>query len=217
MTALSLLMAFWALATVSCDQLATVVVTFMDDLPVSVGNGTDASAPTAATVPDNVPGVVLVADLGFLGEAVYSATDAGQDADDLCELIMMRHNVETCEPDTTASIDQTALPNDPLVPRQGYLNTTNTVALWQEGVFGNRNVKIGVIDTGVDLGNPDILPSLWTNPDPGRDAVPGALHCASFLQGQASGDCQDMNNHGTFVAGALFHPPLATVWPTSEH
>lgn len=173
--------------------LTTVIVTFVDNLPVGVGNGTDASAPTASITPHDVPGVTLVADLGYLGEAVYRGTTAEQDVDVLCDLIMTYENVETCEADSTSTIDQTAMPNDPLIAEQTYLNLTNTVALWQQKVFGNRNVKIGVIDTGVDLGNPDLAPSLWTNPSPSTDAVNGALHCASFLNGNSSGNCLDLN------------------------
>lgn len=170
-----------------------MIVTFVDNLPVSVGNGTDASAPTAIITPHDVPGVTLVADLGYLGEAVYRGTSEDQDADDLCDLIMTYENVETCEPDSSSSIDQTVTPNDPLLSQQTYLNLTNTVALWQQKVFGNRNVKIGVIDTGVDLNNPDLAPSLWTNPSPSTDSVSGSLHCASFLNGNSSGSCLDQN------------------------
>ena len=191
------------MASLTFCESATVIVTFVDDLPISVGNGSDASAPTAQIAPHDVPGAQLVADLGYLGAAVYRSTGLSEDADALCDLIMLYANVETCEPDSTSTIDQTAFPNDPAYGRQRYLNTTNTVALWQEGIFGNKNVKIGVIDTGVDLSNPDIAASLWTNPDVSSDEVPGALHCASFLQGKASGDCQDGNNHGTFVAGMI--------------
>ena len=44
------------------NTLATVLVTFSSDLPVSVGIG-NSSGPTPQIVPDDVPGVTLVADL----------------------------------------------------------------------------------------------------------------------------------------------------------
>ena len=194
------------LALMLADARAvTVIVTFTDNLPVSVGNGTDASAPTPQVAPVNIPGVTLVADLPFLGEAIYSSVDPDVDYDTVCDLIMMRENVETCEPDSGTILDQTATPNDPNYSQQTYLNTTNTVGLWQQGVFGNRNVRIGIIDSGVDLANPDLLPSLWTNPNTGDDGsgAPGDTRCASFLGGVGSGDCQDQQGHGTWVAGAI--------------
>jgi len=178
-------------------SLSTVIVTFVDDLPVNVGNGTDASAPTPEVAPHDIPGVTLIANLPFLGEAIYRGTTEEQDADDLCDIIMSYQNIETCEPDTGTVLDQSipdATPNDPDYLAQTYLNTTNTISLWQQGLFGNRNVKIGIIDTGVDLQNPDIFPSLWTNPSTNdNSAVPNDLHCASFLNGVASGNCSDGN------------------------
>ena len=191
--------------------LQTVLVTFVDNLPVSVGNGSDASAPTPQIAPHAIPGVTLVSNIPALGIAIYRGTRPDQDSDELCDLIMTYRNVETCEPDSDTTIDQTALPNDPVYPAQTYLNTTGTVALWQQNVFGNRNVRIGVIDTGVDLQNADIIPSLWTNTaekagdvDNDGDGVPGDVHCASFLGGTASGNCEDGSGHGSWVAGA-FH------------
>lgn len=185
------------------SSLATVLVTFSSDLPVSVGVG-NSSAPTPQIVPDNVPGVTLVADLPYLGEAVYRASSPQQDVDDVCDLVMMYRNVETCEPDSSTILDQTAQPNDPAYPQQTYLNTTNVVGLWQQKVFGNPAVRIGIIDSGVDLNNPDVVPSLWTNPNPGDDdGVPDDLHCASFLGGVASGNCTDSNGVSLLSIGLL--------------
>ena len=186
----------------------TVIVTFMDDLPVSVGsNDSDVATPQVAP---EVAGVDLVANLPLLGEAIYRGTNDSQDADDICDLLMTAVNIETCEPDSQGGIDQTSNPNDPAYPGQTYLNTTGIGTLWQQNIFGNKKVRIGIIDTGVDLTNPDILPSLWTNPseqpngkDNDGDGVPEDVHCASFLNGVASGDCTDGNSHGTWVTGAI--------------
>ena len=181
------------------ESLTTVLVTFVEDLPISVGAG-NSSAPSPSVVPVAIPGVTLVADLPFLGEAIYRGTRPDQQVDDVCDLIMFHRDVETCESDTGGSIDQTAQPNDPAYPQQSYLNTTGVVGLWQQNVFGNPSVRIGIIDSGVDLNNPDILPSLWTNPneqdngkDNDNDGVPADVHCASFLGGVASGNCSDSN------------------------
>lgn len=190
------------LCMVAVASCTTVIVTFTDNLPVSVGNHSDASAPTPQVAPRSIPEVTLVSDLPFLGEAIYKGNDPDADAEEVCDIIMMYANVETCEGDGTVGLHQpttTASPNDPSYSSQTYLNTTNTVGLWQQGVFGNRNVRIGIIDSGVDLGNTDLAPSLWTNPDP-NDSM---ARCASFLNGNGTGDCQDQQGHGTWVAGAI--------------
>lgn len=181
----------------------TVIVTFSEDPPVNVGNSTDAAVSAPAVAPTEVPGVQLVAVLPFLGEAVYRGTREDQDFEDVCDAVMMHDNVETCEPDSGTVLDQTAVPNDPSYPQQDYLNTTGVVALWQQSVFGSPAVRVGIIDSGVDLGNQDLMPSLWTNPAPGSAGVPGDVHCASFLNGDASGNCSDGVGHGTWVAGAV--------------
>lgn len=171
--------------------LSTVIVTFVDNLPIDVGNGTDASGAAPDVAPSDIPGVRLVMDLPYLGEAIYQGLSDSQDADDICDAVMMHRNIETCEPDSTGGIDQgTANPNDPVYPEQTYLNTTNVVSVWQQNIFGNKNVRIGIIDSGVDLYNPDIAASLWTNPSADNS---GQVHCASFLNGIASGNCTDAN------------------------
>lgn len=177
-----------------------MVVTFGEDPTVGVGNSTDAAVPAPAAVPADIPGVTLVAALPFLGEAVYRGTREEQDEEELCDVIMQHAAVETCEGDAGTVLDQTARPNDPDYPSQGYLNTTGVVGLWQQNVFGSPQVRVGIVDTGVDLANPDLAPSLWTNPSPGPD---GDLHCASFLSGVFTGNCTDSNGHGTWVAGAV--------------
>lgn len=180
---------------VACASASsTVIVTFMDDLPVGVGNGSDSSQATAPVAGDDIPGVRLVADLPYLGEAIYEGLSDSQDVDDVCDVVMMYRNIETCEPDSSGTIDQISTPNDLAYPAQAYLNTTGVVTLWQQNIFGNKNIRIGIIDSGVDLLNPDLAPSLWTNPNPDdNDGVPDDVHCASFIGGVASGNCSDMN------------------------
>lgn len=195
------------LLTLSHVEATKVIVTFATDLPVSVGYQ-NSSAPTPSVVPALIPNVTLVADLPYLGEAIF---ESDMDVDETCDTIMMYQNIETCEPDSTASIGQTtATPNDPDYPQQTYLNTTGVVGLWQQQLFGNQAVRIGVIDSGVDLNSSELVPSLWTNPnemnngaDNDNDGVPGDVHCASFINAVASGDCSDENGHGSFVSGEI--------------
>jgi subtilisin family serine protease len=78
--------------------------------------------------------------------------------------------------------------NDPLFAKQWALDQINAPEAWARGVKG-AGVTIAVVDTGVDLGHPDLSAKLVA----GTDVV------------GSNGDCpagpQDENGHGTHVAG----------------
>jgi subtilisin family serine protease len=78
--------------------------------------------------------------------------------------------------------------NDPLFAKQWALDQINAPEAWARGVKG-AGTTIAVVDTGVDLGHPDLSSKIV----PGTDIV------------ASNGDCpagpQDENGHGTHVAG----------------
>jgi subtilisin family serine protease len=82
-----------------------------------------------------------------------------------------------------------------------------TESAWRQTT--GADVTVAVIDSGVDLGHPDLSPNLWTNPgevpgngvdDDGNGYVDD-VHGYDFVGGD--GDPQDENGHGTHVAGII--------------
>lgn len=65
----------------------------------------------------------------------------------------------------------------------------NVVPVWNEGITGNRSVKVAVIDTGIDYTHPDLLGN--------ADSVNGW----NFITNTAGG--MDDHNHGTHCAGTI--------------
>jgi thermitase len=75
---------------------------------------------------------------------------------------------------------------------------------------GNKNILVGIIDTGVDYNHPDLKDNIWTNPgeiagngidDDGNGFVDD-IHGWNFA-GVSNNDPMDDNEHGTHVAGTI--------------
>jgi subtilisin family serine protease len=98
-------------------------------------------------------------------------------------------------------------PTDPLFGRQWALRSARVRGAWLSTVGGE--VPVAVLDSGVDLSNPDLAPNLWTN----RDELPGNgvdddrngfiddLHGADTVGWD--GDPSDGLGHGTAVASVI--------------
>jgi serine protease len=82
--------------------------------------------------------------------------------------------------------------NDPLFARQWGLRQIKAPGAWSRGARG-KGVTIAVVDSGVDLGHPDLKAKLR----PGVDLVKNA----DGLSGPGCPGPQDENGHGTHVAG----------------
>jgi subtilisin family serine protease len=78
-------------------------------------------------------------------------------------------------------------PNDPLLGRQWGLTQIKAAGAWSRGALG-AGTTIAIVDTGVDLNHPDLRDKLLPGVDMVSDetCTPGA---------------QDLNGHGTHVAG----------------
>jgi len=103
-------------------------------------------------------------------------------------------------------------PNDPEFSRQWGLAKINAPAAW-DAITAAVTLTIAMLDTGMDLGHPDLASQLWTNPDeiPGNgldDDANGKIddvHGWRFYQAANSPAedalIQDDFGHGTHVAG----------------
>lgn len=82
--------------------------------------------------------------------------------------------------------------NDPLFAKQWGLGQIKAPGAWSRGARG-KGVTIAIVDSGVDLGHPDLRAKLR----PGVDLV----RSGDGLSGPGCSGPQDENGHGTHVAG----------------
>ncbi|KKW34076.1 MAG: peptidase S8 and S53, subtilisin, kexin, sedolisin [Parcubacteria group bacterium GW2011_GWA2_53_21] len=108
-------------------------------------------------------------------------------------------------------------PNDPLLDRLWYLDRIHASDAW-ETTTGHDGVVVAVLDSGVDLGHPDIEANVWLNEDEisgnGLDDDGNGrkddVHGWDFVDGDADPNPEDAIpfdpsavSHGTLVAGII--------------
>jgi subtilisin family serine protease len=96
------------------------------------------------------------------------------------------------------------VPNDPRYPSQSTLQASASGAIQASTAWGttigSRDVVVGVLDSGVDTGHPDLVGNLWSN----RRGI-GACPYGTNGYDALANSCrpEDDNGHGTHVAGIV--------------
>jgi len=120
-------------------------------------------------------------------------------------------------PDGVASVEADlplwqadAVPNDPLYGSEWGLPAIGAPSAWDVSV-GASNVIVAVVDTGVDIGHPDLAGHIWTNPldppngvDDDHDGYVDDYRGYDFVHNDGSVyDPADGDRHGTHVSGTI--------------
>lgn len=116
----------------------------------------------------------------------------------------------------TAVKASAVVPNDPQFTRQwGLDNPVTGVDINAENAWpvttGNPSNIVAIIDSGIDLNNPDFSGRLWTNPgevpgnglDDDHDGYADDVHGWNFLNGNNDLSDDDTDSHGTHVSGIV--------------
>lgn len=88
----------------------------------------------------------------------------------------------------------------------------NVLPLWAQGHMGNRNIKVAVIDTGIEWSHPDLAGNLFTNAGESGDKAENGVdddgngfiddtHGWNFVSNTRNSN--DDHSHGTHCAGTI--------------
>lgn len=123
--------------------------------------------------------------------------------------------VEYAEPN--ARYEMAILPNDPEYSKQWHLSQIGAPTAWEK-TTGSEDVVVAVLDTGVDINNPDLKDNIWTNVletpgngiDDDRNGYIDDVHGWNFIEDgndprpqPGIGATTAGINHGTMVAGII--------------
>ena len=127
-----------------------------------------------------------------------------------------RHDVRYAEPDWIGHAD--GIPDDPKFARQWALRNTGASVFGVAGVpgaderavpawdvtTGSPAIVVGITDTGIDYGHPDLAANVWSNPG-GINGCPAGTPGFNVLNGTCDPMDDDVayGGHGTHVAGII--------------
>ncbi len=142
-------------------------------------------------------------------DKIFSLQFSGDfDTEKLCGILEKEKSVVWAEPDYYGKLAG-FVPNDPRYSEQWYLNNIGMENAWalQEGASG---VLVAVIDNGITLNHPELLNSVWTNPDETENGIDddGDGFVDDIHGWDFGGNDNDVSHdaaffHGTQVAGII--------------
>ncbi len=112
---------------------------------------------------------------------------AGLDENTYSQQLMATGLYQYAEPNWIAF--PIATPNDPLFPQQWHHAMMHCEEAWNT-TTGSQSIIVAVTDTGIDVNHPDLI----------ANRVPG-YHAPSNTPEALGGPIEDINGHGTHVAG----------------
>ncbi len=221
-----------ACATALALLAATAATTLHDTAPAPPP--ASAAAPAKAAPAGSLTTLTVRARFGQLDAVTWLAASRGYDvarrSDDLnaLQVKVSPDAVQRAVTDFARSgavlysepsyrMAATDAPADPLYARQqDYLVPVNAPKAW-DIEQGDPSVIVAVLDTGADLGHPDLAGRFWTNPseiqnglDDDANGCVDDLHGCAFVDSPqplcspaSGGQVDDDRGHGTFVAGVI--------------
>ncbi len=111
------------------------------------------------------------------------------------------------EPVGKISVMQT-VPNDPFYNYQRFLKKLNIEKVWNY-TQGSEEIYVGIIDTGIDINNPDLKDNIWKNEDEicddgiDNDSNGYIDDCYGWDAIEYRGSALDQNGHGTATASII--------------
>ncbi|MCA9592908.1 MAG: S8 family serine peptidase [Myxococcales bacterium] len=130
----------------------------------------------------------------------------GLTPEDAGKALIARGVADRAEADYLLNLDLT--PNDPKLPSLWGLSAISMTGAWDHGT-GSSDVRVGVLDTGIDFSHADLKANIWENPgeipgngvDDDGNGLVDDVHGWDFVNGDA--DPSDDHWHGTHVSGTI--------------
>jgi subtilisin family serine protease len=176
----------------------------------------DAGPTSRISALARVPAAVSVSDLGIINAELVRFS--GMNTDQAIAALQGDPRVLYAEPNYEIHLLE-RVPNDPRFPElYGMRNVGQTGGLPGADIratqawdlyTGDPNLKVGVIDTGIDWTHPDLAANVWTNPgeipgngiDDDHNGYVDDIHGYDFVNND--GNPMDDHGHGTHVSGTI--------------